>query len=140
SRMRRALDEYRIEGVRTTIPFHRRVVRHPAFLAGDLDTSFIETYRGDLIGGASGEQREPSPRPQPDVSGKDRVFIEQRAPGFERQSSSANDKAPSVREVAVIAAAIAAYWRLEGGNGMSGGEGVRGGEGARTGEHGARGR
>jgi acetyl-CoA carboxylase biotin carboxylase subunit len=49
ARMRRALDEYRIEGVRTTIPFHRRVFRHPAFIAGDMDTSFIETYRAELI-------------------------------------------------------------------------------------------
>ncbi len=53
ARMRRALDEYRIEGVRTTIPFHRRVFRHPAFIAGDIDTSFVETYRSEVIPGAA---------------------------------------------------------------------------------------
>jgi len=43
-RMARALDEYRIEGLDTSIPFHRNVMRHPAFLAGDLHTGFIEEH------------------------------------------------------------------------------------------------
>ncbi|MBU2601403.1 MAG: acetyl-CoA carboxylase biotin carboxylase subunit [Actinobacteria bacterium] len=41
-RMRRALSEYVIEGIRTNIPFHQRVLRHPDFLAGDFDTKFID--------------------------------------------------------------------------------------------------
>jgi acetyl-CoA carboxylase biotin carboxylase subunit len=41
-RMRRALDEFAIAGVRTTIPFHRAVMRHPDFLAGRLTTAFVE--------------------------------------------------------------------------------------------------
>ena len=41
-RMRRALDEFGVGGVRTTIPFHRAVMRHPDFLAGRLSTSFVE--------------------------------------------------------------------------------------------------
>jgi len=49
ARMRRALDEYRIQGIRTTIPFLRHVVRHPAFGAGDLDTHFIERHRDELL-------------------------------------------------------------------------------------------
>jgi acetyl-CoA carboxylase, biotin carboxylase subunit len=40
-RMRRALSEYKILGVRTTLPFLARVMRHPAFVAGDFDTSFV---------------------------------------------------------------------------------------------------
>jgi acetyl-CoA carboxylase biotin carboxylase subunit len=40
-RMRRALSEYKILGVRTTLPFLARVMRHPEFVAGDFDTSFI---------------------------------------------------------------------------------------------------
>jgi acetyl-CoA carboxylase biotin carboxylase subunit len=40
-RMRRALSEYKILGVRTTLPFLERVMRHPAFVAGDFDTSFV---------------------------------------------------------------------------------------------------
>ena len=41
-RMRRALDEFGVAGVRTTIPFHRALVRHPDFLAGRLSTAFVE--------------------------------------------------------------------------------------------------
>ncbi|MBN1655074.1 MAG: acetyl-CoA carboxylase biotin carboxylase subunit [Deltaproteobacteria bacterium] len=40
-RMRRALDEYVIMGITTTIGFHRRVMAHPRFVAGDLSTHFI---------------------------------------------------------------------------------------------------
>jgi acetyl-CoA carboxylase biotin carboxylase subunit len=40
-RMLRALQEYTVEGIVTNIPFHRWVLKHPRFLAGDLDTGFI---------------------------------------------------------------------------------------------------
>jgi acetyl-CoA carboxylase biotin carboxylase subunit len=42
ARLRRAVAEYRIGGIRTTLPFFDRVLRHPAFLAGEFDTSFVE--------------------------------------------------------------------------------------------------
>ena len=41
ARLRRALDEYVIAGVRTTIPFAQWLMRHPRFLAGDFSTDFI---------------------------------------------------------------------------------------------------
>lgn len=41
-RMRRALDEYVIEGVYTTIPFLRKVMAHPRFQAGQATTAFVE--------------------------------------------------------------------------------------------------
>lgn len=41
-RMKRALDEFFIEGVKTTIPFHKRVMNHPVFLSGDFNTKFLE--------------------------------------------------------------------------------------------------
>jgi acetyl-CoA carboxylase biotin carboxylase subunit len=41
-RMRRALDEFVLEGVKTTIPFHQRVMRDPRFLSGDVDTGYVE--------------------------------------------------------------------------------------------------
>jgi len=41
-RMRRALEEYRIIGVRTTIPFHQRILDSHRFLASNFDTRFIE--------------------------------------------------------------------------------------------------
>jgi acetyl-CoA carboxylase biotin carboxylase subunit len=40
--MRRALGEFVVEGVRTTIPLHKDIFRHTAFLAGQVDTTFIE--------------------------------------------------------------------------------------------------
>jgi len=43
-RMYRALDEFIIEGVYTTIPFHKKVMRHEKFIEGDYDTGFIEKY------------------------------------------------------------------------------------------------
>ncbi|MBE2217480.1 MAG: acetyl-CoA carboxylase biotin carboxylase subunit [Ignavibacteria bacterium] len=43
-RMYRALDEFIIEGVFTTIPFHKKVMKHEKFIEGDYDTSFIEKY------------------------------------------------------------------------------------------------
>ncbi|PYO37283.1 MAG: acetyl-CoA carboxylase biotin carboxylase subunit [Gemmatimonadetes bacterium] len=42
ARMRQALDSFIIEGVTTTIPFLGRVLRHPDFLAGTVDTKFLE--------------------------------------------------------------------------------------------------
>jgi acetyl-CoA carboxylase, biotin carboxylase subunit len=43
ARARRALHEYTIEGVRTSLSFHRRVVENAKFLSGQYDTSFIES-------------------------------------------------------------------------------------------------
>jgi len=44
TRMFRALDEFVIEGIHTTIPFHQKVMHHQRFIEGDYDTSFIETF------------------------------------------------------------------------------------------------
>ena len=49
ARGRRALDEFVIEGIQTTIPFHRRVLGNEVFCAGDATTDFIETQMGDLL-------------------------------------------------------------------------------------------
>ncbi|HKC53006.1 MAG TPA: hypothetical protein VKF60_19620, partial [Myxococcota bacterium] len=42
ARSRRALAEYVVKGVKTSIPFHRRVLENAKFLSGHFDTSFIE--------------------------------------------------------------------------------------------------
>ena len=44
ARMTRALDELRVDGVKTSAAFHRRVMTHPAFLAGDLHTGFLDEH------------------------------------------------------------------------------------------------
>jgi acetyl-CoA carboxylase, biotin carboxylase subunit len=41
-RMRRALEEYKVLGLKTTLPFLDRVLHHPSFEAGDFDTGFVE--------------------------------------------------------------------------------------------------
>ncbi|NCO68009.1 MAG: acetyl-CoA carboxylase biotin carboxylase subunit [Nitrospirae bacterium CG_4_10_14_0_8_um_filter_41_23] len=48
SRMRRALDEFIIEGINTTIPFHKKVMNHPEFISGDFNTSFAEKINGNV--------------------------------------------------------------------------------------------
>ncbi|HEV8662392.1 MAG TPA: acetyl-CoA carboxylase biotin carboxylase subunit [Candidatus Methylomirabilis sp.] len=42
SRMRRALQEFVVQGIRTTIPFHLRVMDHPDFVKGAVSTNFLE--------------------------------------------------------------------------------------------------
>lgn len=42
SRMYRALDEFVIEGIKTTIPFHKKMMHHEDFIKGDYDTGFLE--------------------------------------------------------------------------------------------------
>jgi acetyl-CoA carboxylase biotin carboxylase subunit len=52
ARMRRALSEYVVTGIRTNLPFHERLFEHPEFVAGRYDTGFIERYANDLRGSA----------------------------------------------------------------------------------------
>ncbi|MCJ7467931.1 MAG: acetyl-CoA carboxylase biotin carboxylase subunit [Maribacter sp.] len=44
NKMKRALDEFVIEGVKTTIPFHRQLMDHPDYLAGNYTTKFMESF------------------------------------------------------------------------------------------------
>jgi acetyl-CoA carboxylase biotin carboxylase subunit len=42
ARMLRALGELKIEGIKTTIPLHQRIMHDANFIKGDVDTSYIE--------------------------------------------------------------------------------------------------
>jgi acetyl-CoA carboxylase, biotin carboxylase subunit len=58
-RLRRALDEYAVGGIKTTLPFFRRIVRDAEFIAGHLDTGFISRFnerRAERPHRASGAQ------------------------------------------------------------------------------------
>jgi len=44
SKMSRALDEFYIEGIKTTIPFHKKLMEHPDFIAGNYTTKFLEDF------------------------------------------------------------------------------------------------
>jgi len=58
ARMRRALDEYAVRGIRTNLPFHRRIFRHPVFAAGEYDTGFIDRERATLCAGGVAVDRD----------------------------------------------------------------------------------
>jgi acetyl-CoA carboxylase biotin carboxylase subunit len=49
-RLRRALQEFVIEGIRSNLDFHRRLVEHPDFVEGRLDTHFLERMAGQGAG------------------------------------------------------------------------------------------
>lgn len=42
AKMKRALAEFAIEGIHTTIPFHQKLLEHPTFIRGDFDIKFLE--------------------------------------------------------------------------------------------------
>jgi len=46
ARSRWALEQFLVDGVKTVIPFHRIVLEHPLFIAGDVNTHFIEDHLG----------------------------------------------------------------------------------------------
>ena len=44
NKMKRALSEFAIEGVHTTIPFHQKLLQHEQFVSGEFNTKFLEIY------------------------------------------------------------------------------------------------
>jgi acetyl-CoA carboxylase biotin carboxylase subunit len=50
AKMRRALAEYVVTGIRTNLAFHEKLFVHPEFVAGDYDTGFIARHRDVLMG------------------------------------------------------------------------------------------
>ena len=52
ARLRRAVSEYRVLGIRTTLAFFDRALRHPAFVSGDFDTSFVDALLAEPDQGA----------------------------------------------------------------------------------------
>jgi acetyl-CoA carboxylase biotin carboxylase subunit len=54
ARLRRALSEYRIAGIRTNLSFHQKLAAHPEFAAGRYDTGFIAEHEAELLGASTG--------------------------------------------------------------------------------------
>jgi acetyl-CoA carboxylase biotin carboxylase subunit len=48
-RMLRALDEYIVHGVATGIDLHRRILTHPAFVSGKVNTEFLDEHAADIV-------------------------------------------------------------------------------------------
>ena len=44
AKMQRALDEFVIEGIKTTIPFHQQLMKNEDFLNGNYTTKFMDTF------------------------------------------------------------------------------------------------
>jgi len=59
--LRRALDEYEVGGIKTTLPFFRKIVRDEAFVAGQLDTGFISRFN---------QRRETAPASAAEIAGQ----------------------------------------------------------------------
>jgi 3-methylcrotonyl-CoA carboxylase alpha subunit len=84
-RMQTALSETAILGVKTNLAFLERVVAHPAFLAGNTDTGFIERHRADLLPAAHDIPIEAL------VSAAARVFLDEQQAVAAAPSSPWND-------------------------------------------------
>jgi acetyl-CoA carboxylase biotin carboxylase subunit len=50
AKMRRALSEYIVTGIRTNLAFHEKLFQHPEFVAGKYDTGFIDRHKEQLLG------------------------------------------------------------------------------------------
>jgi acetyl-CoA carboxylase biotin carboxylase subunit len=57
-RLKRALSEFVVKGIRTSIPFHQKVMRHPVFLEGRYDTGFIDAHMDGGRGGPEVDDEE----------------------------------------------------------------------------------
>ena len=53
ARMRRALSEYVVTGIRTNLAFHEKLFTHPDFVAGNYDTGFLDRHKDALLGYAN---------------------------------------------------------------------------------------
>jgi acetyl-CoA carboxylase biotin carboxylase subunit len=56
AKMRRALAEYVVTGIRTNLAFHEKLFAHPEFVAGKYDTGFIPRHRDVLMGYATTDE------------------------------------------------------------------------------------
>jgi acetyl-CoA carboxylase biotin carboxylase subunit len=78
-RLRRALSEFVVKGIKTSIPFHQKVVNHPVFLAGHYDTGFIDQHMAGGRGGAVASDE--------DAAGRRVAFMMARSSRPARQAS-----------------------------------------------------
>jgi acetyl-CoA carboxylase biotin carboxylase subunit len=92
-RMRRALAEYTVGGIKTTLPFFREVMRDEEFIAGQLDTGFIERFN----------------RRRADAAQSTRAAEtgEGAGTGEAGRARDDGDAADAMRDIAIIAAALA---------------------------------
>ena len=49
NKMKRALDEFVIEGIKTTIPFHRKLMDDPKYISGQYTTKFMDSIQNVIL-------------------------------------------------------------------------------------------
>jgi 3-methylcrotonyl-CoA carboxylase alpha subunit len=98
-RLAAGLAEYRIAGLVTNRDFLLRILRHPAFIAGDVDTGFIDRHRAELIPPPTSAQRRVL------AAASLALLLEQAAAAREAARRSADPHSPWQRRDA---------WRLNG--------------------------
>ncbi|TAJ20582.1 MAG: ATP-grasp domain-containing protein, partial [Dehalococcoidia bacterium] len=102
AKTRRALSEFRIEGLQTNIPFLQGILAHPQFAAANYATRFIEDYTADIVAAAAQQPRhffEGAPAPAPAVAAAP-VALAPAAPGGARLAGA---KVDAVDPLAVLA-------------------------------------
>jgi acetyl/propionyl-CoA carboxylase alpha subunit len=60
ARMARALDMFIVEGIHTSIPLHRRIMKDPEFIAGRIDTKFMERFLAEASASPRGPAQPPA--------------------------------------------------------------------------------
>ncbi len=84
-RMLRALSEYQVYGIKTTIPFFKRILLHPKFFAGDYNTHFISNLEKEKDG------TQPAEREIALIAAGIKVYLERKAsssPSAQRRGSN----------------------------------------------------
>ncbi|HEX8459614.1 MAG TPA: acetyl-CoA carboxylase biotin carboxylase subunit [Pyrinomonadaceae bacterium] len=97
-RMRRALAEYTVGGIKTTLPFFREVMRDAEFIDGRLDTGFIERFN---------ERRAMAAQAAAAAARNDAETAAATSEGDDSPADAATDDT-TTRDIAIIAAALAA--------------------------------
>ncbi len=91
-KMRRALSDFEIEGVPTTAKFHELVLKHPAFLSGEFDTGFLQTYQKDIETGLKGGSSDTTYGPIL-AAFQTQSAADSRAPALDHQTSAWQQRA-----------------------------------------------
>jgi acetyl-CoA carboxylase biotin carboxylase subunit len=116
ARMQRALEEYFVGGIATNLALFRRILQHPEFVAGKVDTGFLERLLSEPAPAAAGASTPPEEREAEVAAIAAALFAAQPAPGA---APAANGARP--------AAAPSAWKRAGRAEGLRGG-GLKGGK------------
>jgi acetyl-CoA carboxylase biotin carboxylase subunit len=88
-RLRRALDEYSVGGIRTTLPFFRKIVRDPEFIEGRLDTGFIARFNERRA--QASEQRASQTEPEDGTTARDIALVAAALAYAERRTEGSSE-------------------------------------------------